>query len=127
MLENSSPIPIIHSPGRQFGCCCECANAVGALVVTVMDALVVLAVPLGLIVVGANTQVASDGRPEQARLMVPLNPLELVTLMDVDPEPPGAEINTVDCAEGISAKNPGVIVNDCDCAEVLAVKLESPL
>ena len=125
-LENSSPRPTIHCPASQFLVCCERAVAVDALVVTVIDTLVVVAVPFAVIDVGANMQAASDGSPEQARLMLPLNPLELETLTEVDPVPPGAEINTV-CPNGIVAKNPGVIVNDCDCAEVLALKLASPL
>ena len=82
-----------------------------ALVVTVMETVVVLAVPAAEILAGAKVHVASDGRPEQARLMLPLNPLELETLTEVDPVPPGAEINTV-CPDAIAAKNPGVIVND---------------
>ena len=95
--------------------------------VTVIDTLVVFAVPFAVIEVGANIQAASEGSPEQAKLMLPLNPLELETLREVLPGPPGAAINTVDCAEGIVAKNPGVMVNDCACGEVLALKLASPL
>ena len=125
-LENNSPRPMIHCPTSQFILCCARAVAVAALVVTVIDTLVVLAVPFAMIDVGANMQAASDGSPEQAKLMLPLNPLELETLTELDPAPPGAEINTV-CPDGIAEKNPGVIVNDCDCADVLALKLGSPL
>jgi hypothetical protein len=125
-LENNSPMPTTHCPGSQFVPCSERAVAVGTLVVTVIDALVVFAVPFAAILAGAKVHVASEGRPEQARLMLPLNPLELETLTEVDPVPPGAEINTV-CPNGIAAKNPGVMVNDCGCVDVLALKLASPL
>jgi hypothetical protein len=102
-LENSSPMPTIHCPASQFVLCCESAVAVGALVVTVIDTLVVFAVPFAVIDVGANMQAASEGSPEQAKLMLPLNPLELETLRELVPGLPGAAINTVDWAAGIAA------------------------
>jgi hypothetical protein len=74
---------------------------VGAVVVTVIEALVVFAVPFAVIVAGANTHAASDGRPEHVRLIVPLKPVEFATVIDVAPEPPGAETITLDCVEGI--------------------------
>jgi hypothetical protein len=58
---------------------------VGAFVVTVIETLVVFAVPFAVIEVGENRQAASDGRPEHARLIVPLNPLEFATLSEVTP------------------------------------------
>jgi hypothetical protein len=100
---------------------------VGAFVVTVIETLVVFTIPFAVIDVGENWQAASDGSPEQVRLMVPLNWLEFETLSEVTPAPPCAEISTVDCVEGIVAKNPGVMVKDCDCALTLGLKLGSPL
>ena len=58
-----------------------------AVVVTVIVAAVVLGVPFAVIVGGVKEQVVSEGRPVQARLIVPLNPVELETLIDVVPEP----------------------------------------
>jgi len=90
---------MIHSAGQNLR---ACERAVGAVVVTVIEALVVFAVPLAVIVAGANAQAASEGRPEQARLIVPLKPVELETLINVEPTPPGAEINIVDSVEGMA-------------------------
>jgi hypothetical protein len=87
----------------------------------------VLAVPFAENDDGVMVHVASDGRPVQARAMVPLKPLEFDTLTELVPEPPGVAITTVDCADGIVAKNPGVIVKVCDWVVLLELKLESPL
>jgi hypothetical protein len=92
-------VPIIQAADRLVR---RCKLAVGAFVVTVIEALVVAAVPFAVIVAGENRQVASEGRPEHARLMVPLKPVELETLIDVEPTPPGAEIKIVDSVEGIA-------------------------
>ena len=124
--KRSSPTPNVHSAGK-YDRCCEPNIVVAAFVVIVIEAAVVLAVPFAVIVAGVIVHAASEGRPEQARLIVPVNPVELETVTDVVPEPPGAEINTVDGTEGIAAKNPAVIVNDCDGVLLLALKLESPL
>jgi hypothetical protein len=97
------------------------------VVVTVIAAVVVLGVPLAVIVAGTNRQAASEGRPVQARLIVPLNPVELETLIEVAPDPPGAVIRTVDCADEIVPKKPGVIVNVWGWVVLLALKLASPL
>jgi hypothetical protein len=91
-------MPASQWPGK-YALCCELV--VATAVVTAIDALVVVAVPLAAIVAGANRQAASEGRPEQARLIVPLNPVEFETLIDVVPVPPAAEITTVDCAAEI--------------------------
>lgn len=94
----SSPIPAVHWPGK-YGRCCELA--VGAVVVIAIATLVVFAVPVVVIVAGPNTQAAFEGRPEQAKLIVPLNPVEFEMLIEVLPVSPGVEINTVDCAAGM--------------------------
>jgi hypothetical protein len=69
---------------------------VAAFVVTVIETFVVLGVPLAVIVAGVNMQAASEGRPEQLRLMVPLKPVEFEIATDVCPDDPGAETSTVD-------------------------------
>jgi hypothetical protein len=76
-------------------------------VLTRVPAVVEFRVPLAVIVGGVKVQVASEGRPEQPRLIVPPKTVELEMLTDVVPEPPGAEIGTA-CVDGIAAKNPGV-------------------
>jgi hypothetical protein len=91
-------MPAIHWPGK-YARCCELV--VAAVVVMVIEEVVVLGAPFAAIVAGANMHAASEGRPEQARLIAPLNPVELETLIEVVPDPPGPEINTVDCAAGI--------------------------
>ena len=70
--------------------------AVAAVVVTKIETFVVLGVPFAAMVAGEKVQVASYGRPTQARLIVPLKPVELDTATDVVPEDPGAEITTPD-------------------------------
>ena len=57
---------------------------------------VVVGVPAALIEAGLNRQAAPTGSPEQARVMVPLKPVEEETETEVEPEEPGAEIVTVD-------------------------------
>lgn len=89
-------------------------------------AVFVLAVPLAEIDAGVIVHVASDGSPAQVSAIVPLNPLELVTLTDVVPEPPGLAITTVDWADGMEVKNPAAIVKVCDCVVLLELKLGSP-
>jgi hypothetical protein len=100
---------------------------VGAVVFTVIETVVVVAVPFADTDGGLNVHFDSDGNPEHARLIMPLKPVEFKTLTDVDPRLPGAEMTTVDCAEPIDAKKPGVIVNVCDWVELLGLKLGSPL
>jgi len=104
--ETSSPIIMIHCAGR-------CGRnrdrntaaevVVAAVVVTVIVGVVVFGVPFAVIVDGENVHAASVGRPEQLRLIVPLNPVELETPTAPVPTPPGAEINIVDCAAGTAA------------------------
>lgn len=65
-------------------------------VVTVIVEAVFVAVPVALIEEGLNWQAAPAGSPEQARVMVPLNPVDEETTTEVEPEEPGAEIVTVD-------------------------------
>jgi hypothetical protein len=55
---------------------------------------VVVAVPVPLIDEGVNWHAAPAGRPEQARVIVPVNPLEAETATEVDPEDPGVAIVT---------------------------------
>ncbi len=50
-----------------------CAEAIDRAVVA-MDRVVLVALPLGVKVVGLKVQVEAAGSPEQAKLMVPLNP-----------------------------------------------------
>src|SRR5271169_2607123 len=85
--KRSSPMPKIHSAG-QYARCCERNIVVAALVVIVIEGLFILAVPFAVIVAGVNVHAASEGRPEQARLIVPVNPVELETVTDVVPESP---------------------------------------
>jgi hypothetical protein len=87
---------------------------VGAVVLTVIETVVVVAVPFAATDAGLKVHFDSDGIPEHARLIAPLKPVEFRTLTDVDPRPPGVEMTTVDCAELMSAKKPGVMVNVCD-------------
>ena len=70
--------------------------------VIVIEEVDVFGVPLATIVAGVNIQAASEGKPEQVRVIVPVNPVELDTLIDDVPEPPGAEIVTVDCVDAIT-------------------------
>ena len=97
----------------------------GAVVLTVMVTEVVAAVPFAAMDVGLNAHVDSEGKPEQARLIVPLKLLEFATVIDVVPEEPGAEMEMPARFDGMDAKNPGVIVNDWG-AVLLAAKLGSP-
>jgi hypothetical protein len=103
------------------------ATAVGAVVVTLIVAVVVAAVPLAVTDDGEKAHDASDGSPLHAKLIVPLKPVELETDTDDCPVEPGAEITTVDCDDEIAAEKPGVIVKVCDWVVLLALKLESPL
>jgi hypothetical protein len=64
------------------------------LVVTVTVEAVVDAIPVVLIEGELNKQAAPAGSPEQARVIVPLNPVEEETATDVEPDNPGAEIIT---------------------------------
>jgi|HubBroStandDraft_4_1064222.scaffolds.fasta_scaffold593657_2 hypothetical protein len=66
------------------------------MVVTVIVAGVVVGEPAAVTDDGLNWQAAPLGSPEQERVMVPLNPVEEETLNEAWPEPPGAEIITVD-------------------------------
>ena len=70
--------------------------------VIVIEEVDVFGVPFATIVAGVNIQAASEGKPEQVRVIVPVNPVELDTLIDDVPEPPGAEIVTVDCVDAIT-------------------------
>ena len=95
-IAKSSPVPSIDSAKRR-----GVRNAtaeVGAFVLTVTAEDVVANFPLAFIGATENVQAASEGRPEQARLIDPLNPVEVERLTEVAPEPPGALINTVDFA-----------------------------
>ena len=81
----SHPLPEGRIEGRRVA-------AVPLVVVTVTVELVVVAVPVALIEEGLNTHAAPAGSPEQAREIVPLNPVDEETATEVDPDPPGAVI-----------------------------------
>ena len=68
-----------------------------------MLALVVDAVPFALRLAGENTHFASDGNPEHASEIVPLNPVEFETLTDEVPLAPGAVMTTFDPDDGTAA------------------------
>lgn len=90
------------------------AAVVTAVVLTEIETVAVLGVPLAVIDEGLKVQDASEGSPEHERVMVPLKLVELAIETDDCPDPPGDEIMTVDCAEGMAAKNPGVMVKAWD-------------
>jgi hypothetical protein len=98
----------------------------GAVVLTVTETFVVAAVPFAAMDAGLKAHFDSEGSPEQVKLMVPLKPLEFMTLIVVLPTPPGAEMETVDCAELTVAKKPGVMVKVWDWVVLLGWKLGSP-
>lgn len=79
--------------GRRPG---ECSMAAAAVVVTVIVGEVVVGVPVAVIDEGVNRQLAAVGSPEHVRVMVPLNPVEVDTETEVEPDDPGAEIATRD-------------------------------
>lgn len=101
--------------------------AVAAVVVTKIETVAVLGVPFAARVAGEKVQVVSEGKPEQAILIVPLNPVELEIVIDDVPVAPGAEIETCDALVGIEAKKPGAIVKVIGGVLALALKLVSPL
>ena len=70
---------------------------VAAVVVTVTTAVVVETVPVVFTEAGENAQVASDGKPAQAKVIVPLNPVELDMFSEVEPAPPGVFMMTAGC------------------------------
>jgi hypothetical protein len=119
----TNPMAIIHLlPEVRRNCALT-----GAVVLTVTETLVVAAVPFAAMDAGLKAHFDSEGSPEQAKLIVPLKPLEFMTLIDVLPTPPGAEMVTVDSAELTVAKKPGVIVKLWDWVVLLGWKLGSPL
>jgi hypothetical protein len=67
-----------------------------AAVVTVIVEEVVDSVPGAVIEDWLNIQVAPVGKPEHARVMVPVKPVEEETETEVEPDDPGAEIGTCD-------------------------------
>lgn len=69
---------------------------VGAVVDTVIVGDVVVGAPVAIIDDWLNRQVAPEGNPEHERVMVPLNPVEVFTDTDVDPDCPGAGTITSD-------------------------------
>ena len=81
----SHPVPKGRIEGRSIA-------LVPLLVVTVIVEVVVDAIPVVLIEEGLNTQAAPAGSPEQARVIVPVKPVDEETATEVDPDPPGAVI-----------------------------------
>lgn len=102
------------------------SRAEAAVVDTVTMTVLVFAVPVAVMIAGANTQLASEGKPAQASLIVPLKPVEFATTTCNWPDPPGWEITTVLGCGVIAAKKPGVIVKLDGCVVELPTKLESP-
>ncbi len=125
-IESSSPRPIIHCADK-YRRRWNPSVAVAAVVVTMIAAIVVLGVPVALMVAGVKVHVASEGRPTQARLIIPLKLVELATVTDEVPVPPGVEIKTCEALVGIEAKKAGVIVKVIGAVLALALKLLSPL
>ena len=125
--EKSRKVPRASQP--KCGACggCRWAAAAAAVVVTVIVDVLDWGVPAAVTEAGANVQAAPVGSPEQASLMVPLNPVDDETETELCPDAPGADISTLDWLEGTAAKNPGVIVNEADWVVLLALKLPSPL
>jgi len=68
--------------------------AVAAVVLTTTDTWVVVIVPLAVIEGGEKVHRDSEGNPEQAKVIAPLNPVELEILNGMEPELPGAEITS---------------------------------
>src|SRR5215467_4929822 len=111
-MENNSPAPIIQV-AKEGRCPCSCRSpVVGACVVIAMVAVVEPAVPVGFTDDGVIVHVASEGAPEQARLIVLPYPVEYWTAIEVCPDPPGAETITFGVLEVMEAKNPGVMVKN---------------
>lgn len=81
-MEKRNPSPPIQC-AKKNDCVRRCSRALAAVVETVIVAVVVLAVPFAVIVDGVKLQVASEGRPEQVKLIVPLNPVELMTATEL--------------------------------------------
>jgi len=106
--------------------CGRVAVVVLAVVLTVMVDVFVANLLVPWKDAGLNAQVAPAGRPEQERLIAPLNPVDHETETCVVPEPPGAEMIIVGGADPVEAANPGVIVKPVG-ALLLALKLASPL
>jgi hypothetical protein len=125
-MESRSPIPIIHCAGK-YSRREEFSFAVAALVATTIETVVVFGVPAALIVAGVKAQVASEGSPAQASVMLPLKLVEFETVTEEIPVLPGTEIKTCDALAGIEAKKPGVMVKVIVGLLVLALKLPSPL
>ena len=73
---------------------CSIATAV-PVVVTVIVEVVVAAVPVAVMDAGANWHAAPAGSPKQASVMVPVNPVDVATASEIEPDEPGAEICTV--------------------------------
>ena len=80
--ERGTPKPNIHCASkyvRRRGV----TVAVAAVVVTVIEAAVVLRVPFAVMLAGVKVHVASEGSPAQARRIVPLKLVEVATVIDV--------------------------------------------
>lgn len=70
------------------------AAVLAAVVVTAIVGDAVVGAPVAVIDDWLNRQVAPEGNPEQERVMVPVNPVEVLTDTDVEPDCPGAAIVT---------------------------------
>lgn len=81
--ERGSPKPNIHHCASKYVRRRGVTIAVAAVVVTVIEAAVVLRVPFAGMLAGVKVHVASEGSPAQARLIVPLKLVEVATVIDV--------------------------------------------
>lgn len=98
----NNPSPVSNSAGRNIRRW-DRIIAVGAVVVIVIVAFVAFMVPFALRLAGENVHLASDGNPEHANEIVPLNPVEFETFTSEVPLPPGVVMVTVEAEEGIAA------------------------
>ena len=89
--------PYKASPRGKLRCCGRLNSAaVVPVVLTLTPTVVVARTPAPVMDDGVNWQAAPTGRPEQASVIVPLNPVDDDTIAVVAPDAPGAEIATED-------------------------------
>ena len=123
-IENNIPTANTQLEAGWKGCC-KWVALVGAVVLTVTVAMVVAATPPGLTDAGENKHAASEGNPEQARVMVPLKFVEFEMAKEVLSELPGVWISMPGWPARVM-KNPGETVNVSGWVELLPLKLRSP-
>lgn len=94
-IEKKAKLPIASQRGNECRSGACSAAVVAAVVFMVIVPGVVLAVPFAATDDGLNEQEAPDGRLEQAKEIVPLNPAELTTEKGTVPPSPGAATTAV--------------------------------